>query len=277
MAAAQAFNGGTPSAEKLLEIYDGLARYLHPSRYALNLADFMRVEGLASEARALAERALEDYADVLPGSNSAWSELMSAQLELSIGSTLMDEKRPQEAEKACLAAVERLEAFENTLEEYRSSTQPGSLQAASVDAQLRQTRNLRAQVLLSLAVNANVRLEDTDKALDYFEQAYELDQREFMRVLLACYRARSGQSDEARGVLVGIDPRPALYYNLACTYALLGEAELALDYLARDLEENHRTRGSRVRQVEWAREDPDLASLRDDPRFERLLKAAESK
>jgi len=277
MEAAQAFSGGNPSPERLLEIYDGLARYLHPSRYALNLADFMRTEGLASEARALAQRALEDHAAVLPGSNAAWSELMSAQLELSIGSTLMDEDRPEEAERACLAAAERLEAFENTLEEYRGSTRPGSLQAASVAAQLRQTRNLRAQVLLSLAVNANVRLEDSDKALEYFEGAYELDQREFMRVLLACYRARSGKSDEARGVLVGIDPRPALYYNLACTYALLGEAEPALDYLARDLEENHRTRGSRLRQVEWAREDPDLASLRGDPRFERLLQAAESK
>jgi len=277
MEAAQAFAGGAPSPERLLEIYDGLASYLHPSRYALNLADFMRVEGLAAEARALAERALEDHAAVLPGSNSAWSELMSAQLELSIGSTLMDEDRPQEAEKACLAAAERLEAFENTLEEFRGSTRPGSLQAASVAAQLRQTKNLRAQVFLSLAVNANVRLKDTDRALEYFEEAYELDQREFMRVLLACYRARSGKQDEARGVLVGIDPRPALYYNLACTYALLGEAEPALDYLARDLEENHRTRGSRLRQVEWARGDPDLASLRNDPRFERLLQAAESK
>jgi adenylate cyclase len=76
---------------------------------------------------------------------------------------------------------------------------------------------------------------------------------------------------------MGIDSRPAFYYNLACTYALLGEVGLALDYLARDFEENHRTRGSRLRQVEWAREDPDLANLRSDPRFERLLSAAESK
>jgi len=277
MQSTQAYAGGVPTPEELLAIYDGLARYLHPSRYALNLADFMRIEGLAAEARKLAERALEDYAGSLPGSNSAWTELLSAQLELSIGSTLMDEDRPREAETACLAAAGRLEAFENTLEEIRSSTQPGSFQAAGVEAQLRQTKNLRAQVFLSLAVNANVRLKDPEKALGYFEEAYELDQREFMRILLACYRARSGRGEEARGVLVGIDPRPALYYNLACTYALLGEAELALDYLGRDLEENHRTRGSRVRQVEWARGDPDLASLRSDPRFERLLRAAESK
>ena len=67
-------------------------------------------------------------------------------------------------------------------------------------------------------------------------------------------------------------PRPPA---LEETHELV-EVELGLDYLARDLEENHRTRGSRIRQVEWARGDPDLAGLRSDPRFERLLSAAES-
>jgi len=274
---ARAFSAGEPSGEELLSIYSGLARYLQPSGFALSLADFMRIEGMAQEARGLAERALRDYAGGLPGSGALLTELMSAQLELSIGATLMDEFRPQEAEEAFLGAARRLEAFENTLTEMRAETEPGSMQAARFDAQLRQTRALRAQVLLSLAVNANVRLQDPDKALGYFEGAYELDKREFMRILLACYRARSGREEEARGVLMGIDSRPAFYYNLACTYALLGEVGLALDYLARDFEENHRTRGSRLRQVEWAREDPDLANLRSDPRFERLLSAAESK
>jgi hypothetical protein len=58
---------------------------------------------------------------------------------------------------------------------------------------------------------------------------------------------------------------------MACTHALLGETEVALEWLKRDLEENHGSPGARARQQEWARSDPDLASLRGDPRFEALV------
>jgi len=133
-------------------------------------------------------------------------------------------------------------------------------------------RGMRSDALLSLAVNANVRLDDQEKALAYFEEAYELDQSRFMRVLLACYRARSGKREEAYAVLRTVQPTPALYYNLACTYALLGELDTALDFLRRELEENHRGEGSRRRQKDWARVDPDLRALQDDERFQRLVR-----
>ena len=113
-----------------------------------------------------------------------------------------------------------------------------------------------------------------ERALAYFERAYELDQRDFMQVLLACYRARSGRDDEARAVLRTVRPAPALFYNLACTHAMLGDAELAIDFLQRDFLENHPSTGSLERQKEWARGDPDLASLRGDPRFQRLVEGA---
>ena len=64
---------------------------------------------------------------------------------------------------------------------------------------------------------------------------------------------------------------PSLYYNIACTHALLGEKDEALDYLERDLTENHPTEGSRAQKRDWALGDPDLASLRGEPRFERLF------
>ncbi len=124
---------------------------------------------------------------------------------------------------------------------------------------------------MSLAVNANVRLEDPERALGFFERAYELEQNEFMRVLLGCYRARSGHVEEARSALATVTPSPQLYYNLACTHALLGDIDLALDYLQREFAENHPTPGSLERQKEWARGDPDLAPLRGHPRFERLV------
>jgi hypothetical protein len=49
-----------------------------------------------------------------------------------------------------------------------------------------------------------------------------------------------------------------LHYALACELALLGERERALAHLRTAFENDSRTR-------EWAREDSDLDSLRDDP------------
>ena len=132
---------------------------------------------------------------------------------------------------------------------------------------------MQASALVSLAVNANVRLKAPERAREYYEQAYALRKDEFMRTLLACYRARSGAETEARALLRTIQPGPGTWYNLACTHALLGDVEEALEFLRAELEQNHATEESRARQMEWAAEDPDLASLRDDPRFRRLVRA----
>jgi hypothetical protein len=50
------------------------------------------------------------------------------------------------------------------------------------------------------------------------------------------------------------------------------ERELALDFLRRELEQNHVSQGSADKQRAWARSDPDLASLRGDAGFEALVK-----
>ncbi|MBZ5567391.1 MAG: protein kinase [Acidobacteriia bacterium] len=57
---------------------------------------------------------------------------------------------------------------------------------------------------------------------------------------------------------------PQVLYNVACVYALLGEAERAIDCLERSL-----THGWGQRQ--WIEHDPDLASLREHPRFRALI------
>ncbi len=57
---------------------------------------------------------------------------------------------------------------------------------------------------------------------------------------------------------------PQVLYNVACVYALLGEADRAIDCLERSL-----THGWGQRQ--WMEHDPDLASLRDHPRFQALM------
>jgi hypothetical protein len=96
-----------------------------------------------------------------------------------------------------------------------------------------------------------------------------------MSIMLACYRARSGQAAEARALLAEIPESPRGYYNLCCTYALLGDHARALELLERDFEENRRSAGALEKQKEWAREDPDLASLREDPLFQALTAAGE--
>jgi tetratricopeptide (TPR) repeat protein len=159
-----------------------------------------------------------------------------------------------------LRALERLRGAERELEQRDDP------------ASLRSTRAQIAGMYTSLAVNANVKARRPEQALEYFEQAYALEQSEVMRVRLECYRARAGRADEARAALELVPVSPNNYYNLACTHALLGERELALDFLRRDFAELRTSRGARARQAEWARKDPDLASLGDDPRFQELVR-----
>ena len=77
-----------------------------------------------------------------------------------------------------------------------------------------------------------------------------------------------GRPAEAKTLLLDAleryEDKSVLLYNLACAEALLGEADEALGHLRLAIE-------SRPDAAEWAREDVDLASIRDDPRFEQLL------
>lgn len=59
--------------------------------------------------------------------------------------------------------------------------------------------------------------------------------------------------------------RPVPWYNLACSYALLGMTDKAFAALERALRLGYA-------HLVHLRRDPDLKSLRDDPRFARLLR-----
>ena len=64
----------------------------------------------------------------------------------------------------------------------------------------------------------------------------------------------------------GSSPKTRIaWYNLACSFAVLGMIEPAFSALQKALELGYRT-ASRLRR------DPDLKSLRRDPRFARLLR-----
>lgn len=240
---------------------DALLEQRLPSGLALALAGDLRSEGRGAEARALAGRFRDDLERT--GISNWWYYLgveRVVRAELVIGSSFTDDDEPVRAEEALRAASERLAALERRLKENGAS-----------EDDLAPFRGLRSSVLVSLAVNANVKQGRPEKALEYYEEAYSLRQDDFMRGLLACYRARSGRAQEARDLLADVRPGPQTWYNLACTWALLGDSAQALELLATELEENHASEAARDRQREWARSDPDLASLRGDPRFEALV------
>jgi len=265
----EARRAGALDLARLRTIFARRLENLQVSMHVERLALELRSEGRAAEARALAERALATMRSAPLGTAAILDEWNASRFEALRGDTFMDENRPREAEQAFLAAVARLETIEQEIESRRGASDPE--QRRQIEAQLDMLRGRRAGALLSLAVNANVRMGDQARALAYFERAYVLDQSPSMEVLRACYRARSGRAEEARTVLRKVVPSASLYYNIACTHALMGEKGPALDFLERDFSENYPTAGARARQVEWAKKDPDLASLRGEPRFERLM------
>ncbi|RKX32466.1 MAG: hypothetical protein DRP22_02240 [Verrucomicrobia bacterium] len=57
---------------------------------------------------------------------------------------------------------------------------------------------------------------------------------------------------------------PFAWYNLACSYALVGNRDGAMSALKRAVDLGYD-------DFEWAQEDSDLESLRKDPEFGRLL------
>ncbi|MFT5285239.1 MAG: tetratricopeptide (TPR) repeat protein [Planctomycetota bacterium] len=250
------------------EAYGFMARERAPSDLALRLAQDLRAEGRAVEARDLAEQMLSDLRE------SGWSNgSFESEIGQVIAASYTEENRAEKAEELLLDVLSELEATVRQLKKDReTSRERGDGELVSRYDLWIQGAELRlADCLVSLAVNANVRLGDRTKALAFFERAFELNQSDFMRALLACYRARSGRTEEARVQLREISPVPALYYNMACTYALMGEAELAMDFLQRDFEENHQSQGALERQKQWAGDDPDLSSLDDLPRFQALI------
>ncbi len=70
--------------------------------------------------------------------------------------------------------------------------------------------------------------------------------------------------------LIELRPHDALaYYNLACSYSLLKKVDLSLRALRRSLELGYH-------DFRFLREDRDLASLRRDSRFRKLLREFEN-
>ncbi|MGA7919291.1 MAG: protein kinase [Candidatus Acidiferrales bacterium] len=94
------------------------------------------------------------------------------------------------------------------------------------------------------------------------------------RMLLAGYYAAVGRREEAVRQLqtaVALRPRDSnVLYNAACTYALLQQPVEALEMLKAAKEAGWAN-------LDWAKRDPDLISLRTDPEFDQLCREGTSK
>lgn len=74
---------------------------------------------------------------------------------------------------------------------------------------------------------------------------------------------REGLEIDKKLVLL-LPENEVVHYNLACSYSLLGELDHAMESLEKAL-------GLGYQEFEFMESDPDLASLREDARFEDLL------
>ena len=87
-------------------------------------------------------------------------------------------------------------------------------------------------------------------------------------LLFASYLAEVGEREQAlleaeTGLALGGNDGVMLY-NLCCTYCLLGEAERAVEVFEQSIAAGYGN-------YQWARFDPDLAIIRDHPRFIALM------
>ena len=91
------------------------------------------------------------------------------------------------------------------------------------------------------------------------------------RILLASTYASLGEAAPAlRELDVAVALRPNdsnILYNAACVYAKIGRTTEALDML-------DKSQACGFGNVDWWTRDPDLASLRDEPKFAEILTRA---
>ena len=145
-------------------------------------------------------------------------------------------------------------------------------QAAEADPEDYKSRCLRVQILSGMG-QTDEAIKEANEAVAVVERNLEWNPDDVGAYHLGAGSLIAlGEVDRAKQWLhraLEIDPDDSvLLYNVACNLATLGETETALDYLERAIENG-------VVNSEWMRNDNDLASLREDPRFSDLLRRLE--
>ena len=140
--------------------------------------------------------------------------------------------------------------------------------AAEVDPADYQSRCLRIQILRGTGHIDEARAEARE-ALKVLERHLKMNPDDARAYHLgAGTLVALGEVDRAKrwlGRAIEIDPDdPIVQYNVACNLATLGEVDDAIGYLANIIE------AGRI-SAAWILHDEDLANLRGDPRYEKLV------
>jgi tetratricopeptide (TPR) repeat protein len=128
--------------------------------------------------------------------------------------------------------------------------------------------------LHNLAWLYNTHRKDFAKAVELCEKAIELEPSyDYGRVSLAVFLANKGDKERAAAILARVGRfEPVMYGNLACYYAVLGNADEALRYVKADLKEYHVVAKKRNQERDYCLKDWHFDSVRGDPRFQDLMK-----
>lgn len=116
---------------------------------------------------------------------------------------------------------------------------------------------------------------DSEFEISFYEKLLEKSPH-FIQVLTALGNAYTQRGDYEKGLEIDLrlsrlrERDPVVYYNLACSYSLLGRIDEALSSLKRAIELGYE-------DFNYLRRDPDLENLKEDKRFQSLLKKTASR
>ncbi len=136
--------------------------------------------------------------------------------------------------------------------------------------QLRQTIELEPRAVYALWVLGAYHLVrgDIDVGAGFLERALEIDENPAIVPLLAYQYVAQGEPDRARAILGRLDElskdRWVSRYNYAVVHAALGDKDAAFEELDAAVEE-------RSDLLVYIEQDESLRSLRDDPRYDKIL------
>jgi tetratricopeptide (TPR) repeat protein len=119
---------------------------------------------------------------------------------------------------------------------------------------------------------------DRVKTERYIQKALVLDPEDpYNLIFAAAFMAGSGHGEEALKIARENEALLPASYNLAAIYAQTGQREKALAFLKRHFFEFERYRSVRSKEMMEARVDAVFSSLREDPAFVALTRAADGK